>query len=386
MIKDLMSKAEFKKATEVDYNRRWASMTAIGRGVATAHAANGAVEQHKALVTLLKLTYTWKREYKTRNPTKTWQASRRAAGVTGLETQIRHLFATTFLEQDNAFRAALNAKLDRARGVISGIYGIGQHIPGTLRGGMRTLSSEDYMFEYLEPQHRGNATQISNKWKASTEMVSFGEFITNSVAKDPGFLTDLDKMNGKVRVGLDDHEKWVQYLDADARKPYEIKAKGLNRFARDMDGGADFHTGNHESEPKHKGWSIFVMDAGNCIYSHSKAVKYFHHSSFLSGSPTKSAGTLRVDRGKITHVTMASGHYAPGKVQALAIARVLLVKFAAHSDSARAQTELGTVKLCPDFEQKDFYNALEYLKAGGDVTGLVKTAFPAKLDPIVALA
>lgn len=381
MIEGLMSKDDFVESTKVDYNFRWTSMKDIGTAIETAHGIVGGPAQHAALLNVLQCAYKWKLDYRTRKPTSRWQASRRAAGVIAMEKQIRHLFATTLLIPDTTFRQALKAKKARAASNFSKITGIGT--PGrpalSFPNTTKSLSSQDYVYEFLEPRHRANATQLSHQWRNAPGHASFGEYV-NGLGDD--FLRDLDNMNGKVQVGESEEFKWVQYLTAEEREDYELKPKALNKFGRDLDGGTDFHTGNHESEPKHKGWSIFVMDEANHIYSHSKVVKYFHHSSFLSGGPTKSAGTLRVDRGSITHITMASGHYAPGATQALAVLRALLVKFATGASSLMAQAELDMIRICPDFQQVTFYNSLEFLKSGGNTAGLTLYPFPPNLTPI----
>jgi hypothetical protein len=62
---------------------------------------------------------------------------------------------------------------------------------------------------------------------------------------------------------------------------------------------------------------IFVIGPDNKLYvgskKHTTAGKReaFNHSSFFSGAPVKSAGTLTVAGGKVTHINDQSGHYAP---------------------------------------------------------------------------
>ena len=380
MIDGLMTKSEFMTASEISWNWRWKSLEDVDTAVEAAHKAVGADNQYAALLEVSHKVYLWKVDYKAKKDAN-WTASRRADGIRALERQIGTLFATTYLAQNTAFRLKLHGKLTRAKENFKKITGVGMpgrglHFPGQLR----TLSSQDYVFEFLEPKHRANATQLSHMWLEAEGDLSFREYV-NSLGDE--FLNKLDDMNGKVRVDGEDKYKWVQYLSAEERVAYELMPVALNKFRRDLDEGSDFHTGNHESEPSKAGWSIFVMDEANHIYSNSKVVKYFHHSSFLSGGPTKSAGTLRVDRGRITHITMASGHYAPGRIQALAILRALLVKFVAHAARDLAQAELDDVLICPDFQQVEFYEGLKYLMAGGDTAGLTKHAFPTKLLPIV---
>lgn len=56
---------------------------------------------------------------------------------------------------------------------------------------------------------------------------------------------------------------------------------------------------------------IFVMDPSGKIYAEKKKLGKFHHSSFLASKPVASAGYLSIDDGKITGISMVSGHYHP---------------------------------------------------------------------------
>lgn len=74
---------------------------------------------------------------------------------------------------------------------------------------------------------------------------------------------------------------------------------------------------------------------GECIFTVSAEGKFycnnpseildpsFHHSSFLQGKPALAAGTLKVDAGVITQITMISGHYKPGRKELLNLLRLL---------------------------------------------------------------
>jgi hypothetical protein len=67
--------------------------------------------------------------------------------------------------------------------------------------------------------------------------------------------------------------------------------------------------------------SLFVMDGRGRIYVHGKeeGLKSLKHSSFLQGSPTKAAGTMQWDNGRLTIITNQSGHYKPGLRQMLTV-------------------------------------------------------------------
>jgi hypothetical protein len=63
------------------------------------------------------------------------------------------------------------------------------------------------------------------------------------------------------------------------------------------------------------GYSIFVMSPGGEIFANEHKPGLFHHSSFLAGMPTASAGELQVKKGQLKALTNKSGHYHPGAEQ-----------------------------------------------------------------------
>ena len=91
------------------------------------------------------------------------------------------------------------------------------------------------------------------------------------------------------------------YLDDEGRKPYEARASKGNL------------TGTHVAS----GEVIFVIGPDNKLYAGKKARAQagkrgaFNHSSFFSGAPIKSAGTLKVAGGRVTQLSDLSGHYTP---------------------------------------------------------------------------
>lgn len=377
MIANLMSKADFEQGINIKnpFISRWKSITDIGEAIGKAHKLNDKKDQFTALLGIQTLCYNWKKEYKSKKG-KSWKVSRRGQGVESLETEIAGLLKGTFSSEYGEFKTGLNQKLHRAGQAFSTITGVGAPGRPALRmpAQTRSLSSTDYILEFLEPQHRGKAAMTKALWDQSDSTMSFTGFVQSM---NPDELRALDEMNGK---GADGNYKWVKYLTDEERAEMELKptAAQQNRFKRDMDDGP-FDTDQHESEPGRMGWSIFAMDEHNHIYTHSKSVMQFHHSSFLGGKPVKSAGTLKVTDGAIKAITMASGHYTPGDVQALAICRAILVKISAKTGtegSAAAQEKLSEILICPDFKNETFYNALEYLTAGADKSGLQSTGAP----------
>jgi hypothetical protein len=54
-----------------------------------------------------------------------------------------------------------------------------------------------------------------------------------------------------------------------------------------------------------------LTDKFNNLDSNSKPEQRFHHSTFLAGGEIAGAGTMKVDNGKISTISDASGHYKP---------------------------------------------------------------------------
>jgi hypothetical protein len=56
---------------------------------------------------------------------------------------------------------------------------------------------------------------------------------------------------------------------------------------------------------------IYVMAPDGTLYVGDKKRRFFHHSSFLSGSTVIAAGSVRVEQGVLQEITPHSGHYRP---------------------------------------------------------------------------
>ncbi|MCC7359443.1 MAG: hypothetical protein IT317_08205 [Anaerolineales bacterium] len=101
------------------------------------------------------------------------------------------------------------------------------------------------------------------------------------------------------------------YLDDEARKGYVATASKGALTGPTVKNGA----------------LIFVIGSDNKLYVGSKARANpgvrgaFNHSSFFSGGPVKSAGTLLVAGGKVTQIDDQSGHYAPTRAMTVAAVR-----------------------------------------------------------------
>ncbi|ADV82747.1 hypothetical protein [Terriglobus saanensis] len=385
MIPNLLTKSEFERKIG-NYNpfaRPWKSVSDIAHALGQAHEITGNPGRFIALLGVLKLCYDWKVEYKGKK-SRSWTLSRRGPGIRLLEAKISDLFHGALSTEYSSFKMRSNIRRNRAGARFTALTGIGSPDRPALRlpKAMRMLSETHYIHEFLEPRHRAYASTLTlfNMWQADTiEGVSFADFVESL---DRDFLNRLDFENSSAEGQM----LWVRYLSDSDRDLVELKQvePGTNRFARDADDGDPFDTTEHSFQEEGYGRAIFVMDEFNRIYAHSKTVDQFHHSSFLGGRPTKSAGNIRVIDGTIIEIMMHSGHYKPGPAQALAICRALLVKFSGNSgtrydtesfkdsapNSVRAQSLLSQIRISAEYGSAVFYNALEFLKAGGDTSTL----------------
>ena len=144
---------------------------------------------------------------------------------------------------------------------------------------------------------------------------------------------DLDEIDdllllvfGKpVHVAYEDTEvfnedRTVQYVkdEQDRRKYKLIFRKGLV-CKRNEDGNLYLYDTKNEKGKDADGEAIFVMDRWGRIYTGSYNRGEFHHSSFLAGFWSTSAGVMKVTRGQIVSICPDSGHYQPGPQQMLNI-------------------------------------------------------------------
>ncbi len=107
----------------------------------------------------------------------------------------------------------------------------------------------------------------------------------------------------------------VRYLDDVARQSYALEISA-GRFSQ---GGNLFDTRQMRTVHSGLGWAIFVQSAvTGTFFSASHVLGRFHHSSFLSGAPVRSAGEWRVTCGQLVKMSAKSGHYQPTKVDLLA--------------------------------------------------------------------
>ncbi|HSL56341.1 MAG TPA: hypothetical protein VK866_00710 [Acidimicrobiales bacterium] len=104
----------------------------------------------------------------------------------------------------------------------------------------------------------------------------------------------------------------VKYLDEEERKAYEVWGGNPLRYGLN---GEVLDTKDMYSKFKGAAFAIFVMKKDGTMYAGTHKVGLFHHSSFLSGADVAGAGEMKVEGGRLVHITNKSGHYWPENEQ-----------------------------------------------------------------------
>jgi hypothetical protein len=233
------------------------------------------------------------------------------------------------------------------------------------RGGPVKMLHEDYWLEGIDPEHRFGQfhEHFHAEWlkevQTNRTKLSYWEWL--EVHRNREAWQKLYEQNKSQLAG-----DRVEYLDETARADYRLQVR--NGLLLDA-GGRRFHTGNLKTGHSGSGWGIWVMDTAKQFYSHSHEIGKFHHSSFLAGTPVKSAGEWIIDRGKLVAITGKSGHYQPGEAQMLHTLFVLKLK----------GVPLTGVAVIFSFQSKVYYDALEVLSSGGKITQAMR---PLKTPPV----
>lgn len=107
-------------------------------------------------------------------------------------------------------------------------------------------------------------------------------------------------------------EVWhVEYLSPAQRRPYWVR---INSSGKLIDANNQLLTTT--SGRNFGGAAMFVMDRnGDLFVSMHEEDGKFQHSSLVAGEHLAMAGEIRVERGRITYINNASGHYKPSKAQ-----------------------------------------------------------------------
>lgn len=399
MIPDLWTSEEFVRRTQsrTGWGSRKEILTDIETALDVAHRVAGRGEQLKGLLGVRKCCETWlaansdKQTFKAAD--KSWKfgtGSHRKKGVLILVNQVEGLLEGQYRAEYGAFRGALNAKLRRAGGHVGHITGLrlDAHDRVTRAPGLRSVSNEAYIAEVVDPQHRaGNYFDtLRQLWLDSDTVLSLGDWL----AADPdGIVTQVTNMGGLGALtpeqvamlpeatrppvnaggGAVGVPKAVVHLDAAARAPYELVYR-QGTVSRAVDDHRPYHTETHSAPAP--GWAIFVMSPERRIYSNSKVIGFFHHSTFLGGGATMSAGCLRVLDGQIRGVNLASGHYKPGPRQLLNFLDAVAIKIASHTASHRRDAEyrriLGGIHVSEAYNTEaamgPYYDGYQYWASG----------------------
>ena len=309
MINGLPSRTMFKNATKAKtvFGSRGPLLVAIGESLDEAHATAGKFRQCRALLKTRACCEAWIQGNPHKTPFKAgkyfWNGStgsHRYDGVTTLAATVDHLLNNDFREQFNTY---------------SKLVGSGDSRIGTAQS--RMLSNDEYIAEFLDPKHRSKASVLYTQYLQNFDNhsgLSFQQWLANRTIKSSD---DAQKFIDMMWPDSSTNEaKKVLYLDGEARKAYRLEMRN-GRYFRPIDQGAPFHTADHQtgSGDINKGWAIFVLSPSGYFYAHSKDIGKFHHSTFLAGTPTLSAGCIAVDNGVIVGQNNASGHYKPGQPQ-----------------------------------------------------------------------
>ncbi|XP_030489545.2 IQ domain-containing protein IQM3 [Cannabis sativa] len=155
-----------------------------------------------------------------------------------------------------------------------------------------------HWIEAIDPRHRygHNLKFYYEEW-------------TRRDAGQPFFYW-LDAGDG-YKIDLEDcprprlREECIRYLGPQERKAYEYiitEGKIVHKLTGEL---LDTKQGKQSTK-----W-IFVMSTDRKLYVGEKKKGLFHHSSFLAGAATLSAGGLLVEWGRVKSVSAYSGHYRP---------------------------------------------------------------------------
>ena len=179
----------------------------------------------------------------------------------------------------------------------------GTKIPGKTLG-------DGYQLERATSQHFKDS--VTSKWLKSNSRLGLNDWVNTVDVWDRE-----DRANRPVVVTA---AAGVRYLSAQERENYRVDIRGGK--ATDPSGAA-FSTAGMFSHESGNGWGIFAMGFQNLLYVAEHAVGAFHHSSFFSGAPIKSAGEICVNNGKVVGLTNKTGHYKAGPAELKAMLVVL---------------------------------------------------------------
>ncbi|XP_022853167.1 IQ domain-containing protein IQM3-like [Olea europaea var. sylvestris] len=153
-----------------------------------------------------------------------------------------------------------------------------------------------HWIEVIDTRHRyGNNLQLYYKeWFKSSTKQHFFFWLDFGDGKE----VDLEEC---PRSKLD--QQCVKYFESKEREYYEyevVDGKILHNITRKL---------LHHVSPQLK--YIFVVSISKKLYIGEKDKGIFHHSSFLAGEASLTAGRLLVEDGVLKRISPSSGHYKP---------------------------------------------------------------------------
>jgi hypothetical protein len=194
-----------------------------------------------------------------------------------------------------------------------------------------------YVLEALDPEHHAGAwlAKVWQDWENQKGILSFWDFVKKN-ERNPKYencylvkyIEEGELPNYKITIA----------------KGELIKGKGLAARAPRFDTSnmTLFFHGYHHC------WGIYVQDLFNNIYSGpalerdkitigidpeskqervtDRKCQILHHSSFLGGAPTKCAGEWMVINGRLTSISMMTGHYKTKVEQLLGFLHHLILQ------------------------------------------------------------
>ena len=232
---------------------------------------------------------------------------------------------------------------------------------------------ETYWIEKVLPNHLGKGAVAAAfaEWKQLGNMTRLNiadwvEYVYAPECEDDEFGKYIPNrrlaLAQKIVSG-----QGVKYCDAQERKSYVMTIKG-GLVSDVQDQTAD--TSHMKTVFSGPGWAIFVMGTDDTLYVHSHEADKFHHSSFLAGAPIHCGGEIKIEAGKITHITPKTGHYKAGAPE--------LKYFLEFCQ--KGSVNLRGVQVCPSpfSEPKRWFNGYAVLLADGNDPNAEQIAFAEK--------
>lgn len=148
--------------------------------------------------------------------------------------------------------------------------------------------------------------------------------------RDSRELNQLQRLWKQDPAGGRDFFAWLEKNDA--KLPHKTKVEQFTTYAQRRPFHASFGSDgsirmvdptHREFVSGHTGEMIFAASHDDQVFVGIKNLGKFHHSTFMGGDAVQSAGTLKLDKGRIVEINDHSGHYTPGVPEMKAMVRLL---------------------------------------------------------------